>query len=386
MKLNRVLNTNEMIETACTSTGLKDFGDPPLFPALEVMVKSINEEANLTDFGAEMRRQKIIQLLVNRLLLSEMLKKQPELNETQLGPQLIIVGLPRSGTTKMLRMLCRDKRFNNIALWENAFPIPLSDSPDDRKKRIDFGQAFCDAVQQAAPGFYAVHPIDSEEPEEEMVLMHHSFLTEAIDAEMYVPTYQEWLQQQERRPMYKQLRTWLKVLANEHHKPNDPWILKGTYHGPYLDILLELFPEAKVVYSHRDPVDTISSYCSLVARLRSLLSDSVDKQAIGPEMLATWSSQQNNMMHARARADDSRILDLGYPDIVRNMSEIIERVYEFAGIELTDEVKATFAVWEQENAQHKHGKHEYKTEEFGISREDIAQSFKDYREEYILNV
>jgi Sulfotransferase family len=380
---NKLLNSNEMIDAACAATRLKDFGDPPLFPALEVMVKSINEEANLTDFGAEMRRQKIIQLLVNRLLLTDRLKRQPELNEISLGPQLIIVGLPRSGTTKMLRMLCRDRRFNNIALWENSFPIALSDSPDDRQKRIEYGQAFCDAVQQAAPDFYAVHPIDSEEPEEEMVLMQHSFLTEAIDAEMYVPSYQAWLREQNKRPMYEQLRTWLKVLAYEHGKPNNPWILKGTYHGPYLDILLDVFPESKVIYSHRDPVDTISSYCSLIAKLRSLLSERVNKQDVGPELLHTWVGQQNAMMQARARADESRILDLAYPDIVRNMSAVIERVYDFADIELTDETKEAFADWEQENAQHKHGKHEYRTEEFGISKADIAEAFKDYRDKYI---
>lgn len=377
------LSAPQLIAAACAATGFDDFGEPPLSPVLDRMIQAINEEAYLTRFGSTARGEHIVHLLSNRLRLMETLRRRPELAQQPLGRLVIIVGLPRSGTTKMQRMMARDERFNTILAWECLSPVPLSDDPSERQQRIQIAESFCNAFKTNLPAFYAAHPIEAHEPEEDMVLMQHSFLTESLDAEMHIPGFIEWLKTQDHAPMYRQFGLFLRVLADQHGKVGQPWLLKGTYHGIHLDVLIEAFPGARIVYFHRDPVETIASYASLVSKMRHMLSDQVDNREVGQELLRYWSWHQHRMLQVRDSLPDGAVLDVAYPDIVRNAGEVAERMYAFAGIELTNQARAAMTDWEAGNAQHRHGKHEYVTTDYGITPEKIAESCFEYRRRFI---
>ena len=365
--------------------GLEDFGAPPLSPVFERMVQAMNQEGRLSERGATGRGQHIVHLLSNRLRLTNMLRRRPELATAPLGRPVVIVGLPRSGTTKMQRMLVRDEQFNSIMTWECLSPVPLSDDPDERQKRIQIGEGFCSAFKTYFPDFYAAHPIEAHEPEEDMVLMQHSFLTESLDAEMHVPGFVDWLRTQDHEPMYRQLSLLLRVLAEQHGKIGQPWLLKGTYHGICLDVLLKVFPDAKVVYFHRDPVETIASYASLVSKMRRMLSDEVDSREVGQELLRYWAWHQNKMLQVRDTLPKGAILDIDYPDILRNASMVAERIYAFAGLNLTSKARAAMLAWETQNAQHRHGKHDYAIADYGISAAQIKTACAVYRQRFIEN-
>lgn len=375
------LSVEQLVAAACGATGLSDFGEPPLHPALDHIVTGLNDEARLNVPGRAGREQALIGVLVNRLLLQARLTAQPDLLDDPVGTPVVVVGLPRSGTTKLQRMLAADRRLNSIKFWECLSPVPLSDSPDDVATRIGFATAYSDALRQS-PEFFAAHPVIPEEPEEEMVVMRHSLLNESLDAEVRVPSYIRWLQGQDRGPMYAQLAVFLRLLARQHDKIGDPWILKGTYHGAHLDTLLEHLPNARIVYCHRDPVQTIASYCSLVSKMRRLSSDDVDEHDVGQELMNFWPAHLEQTLAARARVPAENILDLAYTDIVADGLGAAERIYDFAGLELTEQARADLAGWNADNAQHKHGRHSYDVTDYGLTDELIAQACDQYRKQF----
>jgi hypothetical protein len=372
---------DELIAGARAATGLTDFGDPSIEPALGKIVDALNNDARLNAVGRDARAQSLTGVLVNRLLLAAHLEARPDVVDDQLGTPVVVVGLPRSGTTKLQRMIAADERLNSIKFWECLCPMPLSDSSDDVQVRIGQAEAYCVALRQS-PEFFAAHPVVAEEPEEDMVVMRHSLLNESLDAEVRVPSYVRWLQGQDRAPMYRQLAIWLRVLARQHGKVGEPWILKGTYHGAHLDVLLEHLPDARIVYCHRDPVETIASYCSLVSKMRRLCSDEVDLHDVGQELLGFWSWHLNETLQARDRLPDDRILDLAYHDIVRDGMGLTERIYDFGGLTLTDSARAAISTWDRDNARDKHGRHEYAVTDYGLTDEMIAQACDQYRKQY----
>lgn len=372
----------DLLAAARQSTGLEDFGAPALSPALDKLVDSLHQEARLTDVGIEARIQRMVSLLINRLKLMDILKRRPDIANAELGTPIFVIGLPRSGTTKMQRIIAADSRFNHTAMWETLFPVPLSDSADDRATRIGYCQAFCDALNKL-PDMEAVHTFGPLVPEEDVILLQHGFMVEAIDPELRAPTYMRWLRTADRRGSYQQEANFLRVLADAHGKTGDPWILKGTYHGTQLDVILDVMPNAKFIYCHRDPLDNIPSYCSLLNRMRRLLSDEVDKIELGREILEYWSGHLHDMIEVRKRIPADRIFDLPYGDIVWRMPEALEKIYAFAGIPLTDEARAAHRRWEADNAINKHGRHEYDLRDYGLTEKQIAEACSEYRAMFI---
>jgi len=374
-----MLQAAELVAAAHRAAGLAQSGGPP-FHLLEAFVASITAEAQLTKAGWAARRRHIERLLVNNIRLTTLQERQPEIFAAEMPPPLVIVGMPRSGTTKLHRLLSRDASFNVVSTWENLFPIPLSDSPSDREMRRQIGIMFAKGLRTNSPDIYAVHPIDAEEPEEEIWLMQHSFLTESVEAELRVPTYLEYLKAQDVRPMYDQLGLWLLALSAQGTRPALPWLLKGTFHTAHLDVLLETFPQAKLVYCYRDPLQAVPSYMSLVEKLRRQQSDHVDLQELGRTILTSFSRQQaKGKAHRRNRS--SAILEVAYRDIVARPLDVVRQIYEFAGLQASEATLSDMRAWNDANPQYLHGQHAYLPEKYGLSANDIEAACHDYRSE-----
>jgi len=383
MKKNKHLDANQIIEQARAETGLSDFGAPQLDPPYFEMVDSINETAALTPEGAEGRRQHIKHLLANRLKLTEYLRRNQGIAEADIGTPIFIIGLPRSGTTKLHRLIARDSQFNTTPLWECFSPVPALDG-DDSHTRFNYADNFCHAMAETCPEFFAAHPIFAKEPEECHALMQHSFLTESIEAELRIPDHILWLSRLDHRPMYEQHALFLRVLGHARKRAEAPWLLKGVYHAISLEIILSLHPTAVIVHCHRDPVDTIASYASLIAKMRSMLSDDVKPGQVGPEILAHWSQHSSMAVEVRDRVPDDRIIDVPYSDIVHKVPSVVEKVYRKAGLELSASAIEAMNQWDSQNPQHSHGHHRYSAEEYGLSPEKIAEQCSAYRSRFIL--
>lgn len=282
------LTVEKMLASAVARTnGLSDFGDDNYYESLQALLAALATEAQLSPSGLHMLEERLVAQLVNRLVMEDYLRRYPEIAEIPIEDPLAIVGLPRTGTTMLQRTLAVDPRFYSAAWWETRFPAP---SPDETlavpSRRIAQARAEVDLMAEVIPQILAIHPLDAMLCDEEFMLMEHSFMC-AMDAYVNVPSYTRWLDQQDQRPVYTQLKKMLQFLQWQKGQRGEPagqrWLLKAPQHLHTLHLLLDVFPKAQVILTHREPAQTISSMASMAHTLWQMYSDNPDPKAAGKQ-------------------------------------------------------------------------------------------------------
>ena len=363
--------------------GLEDFGDPSFRPGLEQLCRALNAEAHLSAQGHATFDQKLTAQLANRLWMEDAIRRHPEILEETIAPPLIIVGLPRTGTTKLHRLLSRDPRFYWMAFWESQMPVPLPGEPiDDPSPRIKQGQAIVDMMTNAMPELMAIHPMENLEADEEFMLMEHSFLAD-FNAYAHIPRYMAWLATQNERPAYDLLIRMLQYLQWQKRQRGisaQRWILKAPHHLHRMALLLQAFPDACVVQTHRDPVESIPSIASFVHTLHAIYSDSPDAKAVG----ATWSARmRGGLEHTMAVRDQAQgshnFVDVAFKDTVTQPLQVVETLYTAIGWDIAPATREAMAQWLHADAEHHaQNAHRYSAEGFGLSPEGLKQDFARY--------
>ncbi|MET0985072.1 MAG: sulfotransferase [Steroidobacteraceae bacterium] len=375
------LDAEVLMREARTQTGLVDFGAPDIREALQVLVAAMNSEGRLSPAGMEGTRHSFTRVLANRLKIQDVFKRHPEiLNEPIAGP-IVIVGLPRSGTTKLHRMMACDPGLQKLPLWKIFNPVPLpGEVPGEISPRIQQAQAFVQALRDRHPDFYAAHPMDAQEPDEEEFLMELTFLGYLNALSAHVPTYAQWVHRQSFAGWYRLLRELLQFYQYLDGRLRTPWLLKAPAHLGQLPLLLEYFPHATVVHCHRDPLEAIPSMGGLAAASRRFHSDVEQDKDVGAFVLDLWSRQMRRYCADRDKVEASaRFVDVAYPDIVRDAAGVIARIYSAAELQPSAEALTRMRAWEQNNTQHKHGRHEYSLAQFGYDESGLKAAFKEYR-------
>jgi hypothetical protein len=370
------------------SGGLTDFGAGNYREALHVLIDSLTREANLSPQGEALLHGKMLAQLVNRLVIEDYCRRYPEILTQPIDDPLVIVGLPRTGTTLLQRMLAVDPRFYSAAWWETRYPAPLpGEAVEHPASRIASACAEVEQMIQYIPQILAIHPLDAMQPDEEFMLMEHSFMC-AMDSYANVPTYTAWLAQQDQTSVYEYLKKMLQFLQWQKRQRGVPdaqrWILKTPQHLHTLERLFKVFPRAKVVLTHRDPTMTIPSMASMAHTLWKMFADAPDAKVIGGQ----WSAQMRRAVHhamaVRAALPEGRFLDIRFEDTVTDPFGVIERVYRFAGMPFPDDVRDAMKAWLSHNSRDKRAVHDYTLAEFGLSVEQLERDFAPYRERHIL--
>ena len=258
------LEVDSLIGSAQRKTGLTDFGEDGHVGALEALIESINDEARLTAVGRQVQKSRLAAALVNRLRIQELLRRHPEIHDIDLGAIVLITGLPRTGTTLLQRLVNSHPGVRGISGAEALNPVAAID-PSERgqrasKRRAGIAQR---AISYLAPDFMAIHPIDHEQPEEDVLLLDLTFMTQSPEAMMAVPSYSRWLEGQDHGWTYDYFHRVLKVLCWQ--RPGRTWVLKTPQHMEHLDAFVREFPDATIVQTHRDPRIALASFCSMVA-------------------------------------------------------------------------------------------------------------------------
>lgn len=383
-----LFNPERLLAEASQATGgLKDFGDPSFRPALNALCKALEREGRLSDAGAQILRQKLVGHLANRLRIEQYYKDFPEIDHETVGPPLVIVGLPRTGTTRLQRLLSRDQRLYSMMFWESQFPVPLPDETlEQPSARIAGARGIVDYMVQSMPKLLAIHPMAAEEADEEVMLMEHSFLS-AFDAYANIPAYVEWLDKQDQTPAYLFLRRSLQFLQWQKRKrgmSGRRWLLKTPHHLLRMDILLRVFPGVQVVQTHRDPVESIPSIASFIDTLWRIYSDHPDPETAG----RSWSARMNrglrHTMEVRKGAPATQFLDVQFRDTVKAPMAVVERIYEFIGWSVSPQARAAMAAWlEQDEKAHAAVAHDYSPGQFGLSADQLKLDFAAYRAQHI---
>lgn len=389
---NNLLDDRLMIEAAQADTGLFDFGDENIEPRLARLVERVNNEVTFKSDGQAQFRAVIHRLLVNRLRMRADVLKHPEILDEEIIRPIIIIGLPRSGTTKLQRMISASADVQKMSLWRilnpARFPNTMPGKPDPRIMAITEGTPGAEDFE-AQESLQAAHAMGAIEADEDIILIDLILDFSVCGSCMHLPLFfaDEWLGGCDEREIdqegYDFLRTVLQYLQwQEGSQSQRPWILKAPAHSTHLVALTQTFPDATLVQCHRDPCKVIPSAAKLMTTMWQA-STEFDSVVVGQSMYR-WArtSMQRCFTARRQLGIDDSVLDVHFSDIRKKMMPVIEEIFRRNGCDLTEQAKVEMLAWEQDNEQGKHGKHTYSLEEFELDEAEVRASFADYIERF----
>jgi len=374
-----------LLAAAQAETGLEDFGDRHFVKGLTILVDALHKEANLNAMGKMMVYGGFIRLLSNRLRYQNDIKLHPEILDEKIEAPIIILGLPRTGTSKLQRVMSADPGVQRLEFWRTLNPAPFpGEKPGEPKERIDAGLLVEHTLATQFPGWMARHPMEALEPDEELHIMDMSF--ECVISWLFsrVPSYYDYICQCDPRSTYDILYKMLQYLQwQDGGSRGRPWIMKSPVHIGALDVLLETFPDAIVVHCHRDPRDVVPSFASLIEEGRKMGSDQVDPVEIGHDMCEYWADQLDRNLVIRDQLPADRILDFKFEEIVTDVVGVIGKIYKYAGRELTPEAMAAFNDYNARRPKGHWGSYEYSSDHYGLSLDAIDERYAAYRKRFI---
>jgi hypothetical protein len=235
------------------------------------------------------------------------------------------------------------------------------------------------ALRYLAPEFFAIHPVEADGYEEDVLLQDGSFMSPTLDSTLPVPRYSAWLHAADQRPMYRWFRRLVQLLLWQ--RPGI-YLGKTPHHLENLPALLEVFPGARVIVTHRDPAKVVPSFCSMMAHARRLFSDDVDLAAIGRQFHAKQLCDVSRAMEARRELPAERFLDVHYAELMADPMKEVRRIQDFLGLELHAETVAAMNAFLERNPKDRRGVHRYGPADFGLSREQLDRDFAAYRDRY----
>jgi len=380
------LTQESLVRSARRQSGLQDLGDdfdePATQGALRRLLESLDGEADLHPFGRAVIRGTLVKSLVTRLRLTQLSREHPEIPALPVERPVFIAGLARTGTTLLHRLLGCEPRLRPLLSWEGLTPAPLTGKaakPGQPDPRVRLAQMSERALRYLAPEFFAIHPVEADGYEEDVLLQDGSFMSPTVDATMPVPSYSAWLHATDQRPMYRYFHRLLQLLL---------WQRPGTYLGktPHhlenLPPLLDVFPGAKVIVTHRDPAKVVPSFCSMMAHGRRLFSNDVNLEDVGRQFHAKQLAGVSDAMNARRGLPSDAFLDVHYAELMADPMKEIRRIYDFIGYELLPPTLEAMNAFRSRNPKDKRGAHSYTPEHFGLDREQLDRDFAPYREHY----
>ncbi len=361
----------------------KGVGDPTpeTREALEALVRSLNDDAALSFVGRWGAREDCLRMAGAHLRIEKALCDKPEILETELPTPVFIVGWMRSGTTFLHTLLAQDPDSRTMPYWESLEPVPPERGRDNR---YDTVAHMLKQLKGISPYYQAIHPMAPDQAEECVALFTNVFRTLQFNVQYHVPSYIEWLQEEDPRIGYRLYLQQLKLV--QHHRSHGKrFILKDPTHTVYIKTILELFPDARIIFTHRDPVMALSSMCSLYAYSRAIFSNTVYPRGIGKEIMGSWVTETLEPAHAFGETLPGRVSHVRHADLVRDPLDAAEEIYRDLGWELTEAARVAMQVFiEADSERRRQHDHVYSPEAFGLDANAIRERFADYIARYDL--
>lgn len=379
------LDRDRLLAQAREATGLADFGDDWFLAPLDRLIGFINAEAGLVapDAGAG---QRIQSALADRLRLVQYLKDHPQALDETIEVACAIIGLPRTGSTVMHRLLASIPQTTSPLWWETTFPLPMDgEAPGDPSPRIAAAHGVVDYLLTAWPDFESIDPIEAEAVAEEVILLDRSFLSTTYDSMLPIPGYGFWQADQDHEPAYRELLTWLKVL--QHQRPERrgrKWVLKTPHHllGG-MGGLLKVFPGIPLVMTHRDVAQVVPSYCSMCASMTVGASTTYRREVQGAYWTQRFRNGLERFLELRETLPPGQVIDVRYEDTVRAPVENALGVLAAIGLAHGEEERSALEACVAANARDARPRHKYAAADFGLTPEDIARDFAFYHDRYL---
>jgi Sulfotransferase family len=343
--------------------------------------------ADLNAIGVLILRSGIVHSLRMRLRTQEWIRRHPEILRERVAAPTVVVGMMRSGTTLLQRLLAADPRFNCAHGWEVVEAAPRLDHQfNDVDPRIAISEAREAKSRELAPDLFVIHPMYAREAEEEIVFLADAFLSHVPESGAHLPHYRSWLDEQDLTPAYDYLHRMLQFLQWQKRQRGEGavrWVLKSPAHLGYLNVLRSQFGDLHLVHMHRDPRATIASGASLNSTLHAMHADSVDRHRVGAQWLQRMGWTNDRAMAARDDwADESaRVTDIGFDDAVADPIGQVARVYDAIDLPLTAEAETAMRLWLKERPREA-ARPPYALGDYGLDPEQVDDRFALYNKRF----
>ncbi|SFU59230.1 sulfotransferase family protein [Pseudoduganella namucuonensis] len=381
------LSEQYLIAAARAATGLERFGDESFLPGLRVMLAGLASEARLNHSGRLRAQSAILMSLKNRLWANACFEAHPEILNRRIVAPVVIVGPMRSGTTRLQRVLAVDDRLQHLTAWEGFNPAPRPGLPDHgRHERHLEVKTFLDRRREVNPAAYAAHPMDADWAEEETLLLNHSFSGFAFLGTYDMPSYRNWYLASDRSDSYRYMVKLLKLISWSRGEPEDkPWLLKAPPHMLALDVLVKEFPDARLLFTHRDPIKTTCSTMSLMWAFYHQNTETPSREALRDIWLDMCERMGVACMRARDALPRAQQFDVYYEEMDSDWRSVMRRIYAFLGLGYDASIERLLAAWIEDSARsNHHGQHRYSLEEFGTTATEVDARMMAYRQRYAI--
>lgn len=379
------VSADELMEQACAATGLDDYGPDTFLEGLRIYCDSVNESAQLDDFGTVAIPGTITNALVNRLKVVDHRRSHPEVADEAIDAPLVVIGMFRAGTTLFGNLLDADPANRCLLRWEGGDSVPPPTHEDFRQgPRVDAAAFGNEILESVTPAMKWIHHEEAAGPTECISVMSQDWKSLSWEAITYVPAYDEWLLGTDHTSAYRWHHDVLQVLQSGGVRGR--WALKSPHHVLALDALTTVYPDARLVVLHRDPASLAASVCSLTSTLMSTFSTADRRPIVAAHWVDGILRESVDRLEAfRTAHPDRTIVDVQYQDFVRDPIGTMRSVYEHtSGDEhpLTDAAVVAMQRYLDDNPQGKHGRHSYDLAEFGRSAAEVREQFGDYIARY----
>ncbi len=368
------LSVDGVMAEAIRTAGCSDFGEGSFLEPLERLLQSIEATADLHPFGRFYVKKVLAGQLVHRLKLRAIQQKHPEILQQRIKSPLIILGLPRTGSSFLFNLLAQDPAHRYLTNWEVVVsPVPPpGDYTFQNDPRRKSGHRLMHLQNHLAPALKQMHTFCLDGPEECTPLLMQNFSTSVFSNLFNIPAYSKWVTSAPLAETYQHHKRILQTLQWKYSKQR--WLLKSPQHMAALEELLEVYPDACLIQTHRDPVKAVSSYASLSATFRGIAARRVDYEQLGRQTIEMLSHSHKRFLEQRRRIVPDRIMDIAYNELVHNPAGTLRRIYQHFEI--------PWPADSQERVQSYLGRdkrpsrrHRYEPEDFGLTPPDIRESF-----------
>lgn len=371
----------QLLSIARVSTGI-DIIDNAIQAPLEQLLQSLNTEAKLSDKGAIGIRKRLLRILCNRLRMQRDFKQHPEINDIEVSRPVFITSAPRTGSTKLHKLLAESGDFRYLKCWQGqCLSLRTGDRNEAQNERINDSEEENAFFNEQAPLAKLIHEYSTHEPEEDVLIYEHFFYAPYYNSFTYVPSYVNWYS--ENRNIEAELgflKDSLKYLQWQFQEDTrERWILKAPHYNGSENFILEVFPDAQFLVTHRDPIITASSLPSLYAHFLQAYSNTDWSEVVGPIALNGIIYLAQLHLNVRDSYPEIEFLDISYSDIIGDIETVISQAYQHLKMPLNETSRQRMLDWNTANTQHKKGVHKHNLDKFSLDKQVVEQQLADYK-------
>ncbi len=371
------LDSDALHAKAVAESGLDDFGPRDYVERLEVLLEALRAIPGLNGPGRVNFHAQVVQMLRNRLQLTDLLRRHPEIADIELVPPVVIAGLPRTGTTHLHNLMASAPTFRTLPYWESIEPVPRPDEvgvdPDPRRERCDQAVWFADL---AMPLFPLMHEMTTDHVHEEIQLLANDFSTMFFETVGDVPGWRDYYCAHDQAPHYRYLTLQLKAM--QHLRGGRRWLLKSPQHLEQLPVLEEVFPGLTTVITHRDPVSVVVSMATMVAYTARMHRSPVPAEHLGRYWADRIERMLNKLVADRHCAPADRSVDIRFDEFMADDLGTVARVYALAGEPMTADAEAAMAAYLAGHRRGHLGTIDYRPADLGLDLDDLRARFAPY--------